>query len=169
MTTPANYYYTNASQATFSLANPLTVLPVECEIVYSCAMTPVLAHDLCSYTGGTTTTTFSSTTGAYSIASEDNQVFGTQLVSFTITATSGSDTETLIFTLNLIDPCEANIVIDPSIISSPINYDIYPSSPPAVYALDSNQVSYSPTSPLCSALELRIVNSDNTSLNAVIF
>ena len=70
-----NYYY-DGTQATFTLIG-FSVSSAQCTIAYSCTMAPTLAHDLCSYTGGTTTATFNAANGDYSISSQDNGVFGT--------------------------------------------------------------------------------------------
>ena len=54
-----------------------------------------------------------------------------------ITATNGFNSESLTFTINLKDPCEsANISIDLSIISNPLDYTVSSSSTPLVTTLD---------------------------------
>ena len=73
------------------------------------------------------------------------------------------------FDLNLIDPCALTPDIDMSIISDPINYNVYTTSPALEIDLDPSLVTVSYTSALCTALEFDVVNDDDTSLNASLF
>ena len=69
----------------------------------------------------------------------------------------------------MIDPCEAIPIMDPSIITSPIDYNVHSLSTATTITLDDSLVSYSPTSGLCPALEIDIVHSDDSPINVVRF
>ena len=82
--------------------------------------------DLCNYSSGATTTTFNPKTGDFTFQSDDVVNFGSQSLTFEITATSGESTAATVFHLNLINPCfVAELSIDFDILDSTIEYDVY--------------------------------------------
>ena len=115
-TSPAQYNYNGAS-VSFVVATPGVPHP-QCTISYACAVTTGPTDDFCGYSGGSTTTAaFDTLTGSLAFSSTENQVYGSQIVSFEITATSGTASLTIPFTMELLDPCD-NQVLDTTGLSS---------------------------------------------------
>jgi len=129
-----------------------------------------MVSDLCNYSEGGTIAIFDKSTGAFSFNSTDLITFGSQTVTFEITATSGKTTETFTFDLNLINPClVAEFDIDPDIIHEEIDYNVYSSNLASVISLDLALVSVSHPSTLCPPYEIDIVKDDYSQLDGLIF
>ena len=89
-------------------------------------MSPGPIVDLCSYSSGATKTAFDPDAGDFSFESADVVNFGSQSLTFEITATSGESFATIVFQLNLINPCfVAEFDIDFEVLDTTINYDVY--------------------------------------------
>ena len=102
-TNPTDYAYTGATPlASFSL-NPFTISPSFCVPTYSCTII-VGTPDICSITG-TSTASFSATTGKYQLSTTDIVTYVPGVYTFKITATVGSKTNFITFDLKLVDPC----------------------------------------------------------------
>lgn len=115
-TTPADYKYDGT--ATFNI-NPIDVEPSVCPITYSCSEDFPYFDGTCSFTSPEgTISSFNAASGALSFTSPENIKFGSQVVTFTITASVGLNSETFNVIMNLIDPCtDATLNLDPSIVT----------------------------------------------------
>ena len=75
-------------------------------------------------------------------------------------------TDSFTFTLKLIDPCEnAEINIDPSIISPSIYYGVYKNNLASVTSINRSLITTSPSSDMCPELVVDILHADGTPLN----
>ena len=89
-------------------------------------ITGPVGYNLCSYSDAYTTASFSASTGDFTFNSIDFPTFSEQSIVFEITVNSGDSSETFQFSLTLGDPCaEATIIINPSIVASTLEYDVY--------------------------------------------
>ena len=59
-------------------------------MTYSCSAPVSNVGDICNFNVGRTTTSFDSQRGSFVFASEDNEVFGSQMVTITIRLDSGA-------------------------------------------------------------------------------
>ena len=102
------------------------------------------------------------------MTSIDLLTFGTQLVTFQITATSGSTVSSFSFNLSMKDPCETVVLqVDPTV--DDIEYEINDTNQSETYIISSSLVTLTPPTDLCSAVELVILHDDNTPLDNDVF
>ena len=133
-------------------------------------MRPGPINDLCDFKDENTEAVFDLETGQYTFRSTDLITFGTQKVSFEITARSGDSSSTFTFDLNLVNPCLiSEFNIDPDIISQEITHNIYYSNQATQISLDPSMVSQSHTSDLCPPYQLNIVSNEKSLPDGLVF
>ena len=167
-TSPETYYYTG-DPVTFSTV-PFEVEPSSCQVSYSCSMSLNSIVDLCNYQKGTTKSSFDSETGLFTFESNDIANFGSQILSFTVTASSGDASAQTSFQLELINPCFiAELDISTDIIADQIQYDIYANNDALQIDIDPYYVTLQPPHlqsaiSLCGEIELNIVRNDRSNI-----
>lgn len=167
-TSPETYYYTG-EPVTF-ITIPFEVEPASCEVSYSCSMSSDAIVDLCNYQKGTTRSKFDPETRIFSFESNDIANFGSQTLSFTITAQSGETSASTSFQLELVNPCFiAELDIGTDIIADKIQYDIYANNKALQIDIDSSYVTLKPdylqsAIGLCGKVDLNIVRNDRSNI-----
>ena len=170
-TNPADYMYSGIANF---IMNPFVASPSECSITYSCEMIAgPQSYDLCNYVGGTTTSQFYDPSGDFSFTSKDYATFGVQILTFEITGTSGTETASTQFSLNLIDPCETvELLIDQTVFSgtTPWLYNVYEANSVEEYTFVPSNVKLIPdNSDLCPGIKLDVVYDDVKSIDSSVF
>ena len=91
-------------------------------------------------------------------------------MTFEITATSGTSSETFKFDLNLVNPCLVTTFdIDSSIVENEIDYNVHKLNSALVVPFDISLLTVAPASALCPDVELNLFTIDDTELDSSIF
>ena len=107
-TNPPDYYYTQASPAAEFKLNKFVASPASCPVTYSCGVTSGPRTDICDTWYFTTSSSFDTVTGDYTLHTLDVPNYPPGDYVFEITGVAGTNadvSEVITFTLKMIDPC----------------------------------------------------------------